>query len=1558
MPKKNAIEKATYINKRYKEYLRSSFHFGNRTLQQKYEEELASEPLFKGPYVALNLPFKRGKNLNQLIQEGIVCKSFKRLDNIDFDRPLYAHQEKAVRQIGKGRSAIITTGTGSGKTECFLYPIINELLSDAEKGNHDIGIRAMFLYPMNALVNDQVDRIRKILSNCPQITYGFFTGDTPETASAAFRSKYAEMNGGNIPDNEIISRKEIRETPPHLLFTNYSMLEYLMIRPNDYAVFTKERLKNWKYVVLDEAHTYHGSLGIELAMLLRRVTGLADRKPRFILTSATLGEKGKSEEDIVAFGKSLTSANFSVDDIIFSERIYLDKSKLQYRVEGKDYLFLKEHIDDLAQVQSCCSKYGIGKLASIREYLFELLSRDKNVGSLYKELAEKSVSFSKIADSLKEFINSTELVALIDLINMSEKNGIGIFDLKYHSFVRPLSGAYVTLCEPQQLSLTKTNSIGEYKAFEIGNCKYCGAPYIIGKILPNEEDGLEYLIQNKEVDIYENYGDNKHVELDYFLLDSEVNEESNQNLLMEYAVCAKCGQIHPKENLNAERCSCDEKWQKIVYKVVDNRANKKGKVEKTYNNINICPCCGRDSRGGVVKSLNVGKDEGTALIAQILLEAIDDGNKAAVKKKNLTLQLGNRISRNDTEQKVKQFLAFSDSRQQASFAAAFLDANHIRLLQKRLIWEVIKNNDYRDVPVDALAAQLTDLIKKYNLFDNGMTPHKNAWVALLYELLRVDGVNDGEGLGLFYFDIDLSDLMSNFEEEDVEEVFGKYNITKKDLETMMQVVFGVFKTTPAINYVHSSLTPQEKLDNLEFRRFDNRVIFESPKTLNGVHSFIPVKGNQNGVIRYVMKACHCSEEEARDILQVLFINLGAEGLFHKDDFNETYQIDAENYVLRNYKKSKYYRCSKCGRLTPHNVHDTCVRDKCDGKLVEVNPDDVLADNYYRNQYTDKKIERIIVKEHTAQLDRKKAKQYQNDFKNKKINILSCSTTFEMGIDIGELETVFMRNVPPTPANYVQRAGRAGRRKDSSAFILTYCGTSSHDYTYFAEPEKMISGVINPPYFNIQNRKIITRHLMATCLGYFFRNNPEYFIKIDQLVFGDGVEKFNSYVSGHPADLVRYIDEKVLPEPLYSDYHMLKWFSDMGNKDEKLVLFAEIIRNTEKEYKDAQKAALNEEKYQEADYFKKQIEYLHGEKTIQELSKYCVIPKYGFPVDVVELQIYQDGRLLNKYDLTRDLRIAISEYAPESEIIVDGTKYTSQYITLPKAAPFPKQYFCECENCRSINVFLSPGEYSTCRYCGESIVSSFAEYFIEPVEGFKTGITKESTRMKPRRTYAGEVSYLGQGIQDDNKLNLNGALFAVTSTDDELLVMNRSKFYSCPVCGYSEVGKRNTTPSIMKGHKNYRQYDCPCDTLNKLKLGHRFRTDVARFTIPLLIHFDKKSYFKALSFLYAFLEGISSCLEIERNDIDGLLTINLDEGCYDVIVYDNVPGGAGHVKRLMSKSVVVGCLKAGLHKVSLDCCDENTSCYSCLRNYYNQQYHSKLQRRYAKEAIRDLLQKII
>lgn len=1561
----NPIEKSLYIDHKYKEYLKSSFKFGNSSLQELFNKQLEKEELFKGPFVSLDLPFERGKTINQLIAEGKLCKSFGLLSNIEIDRPLYKHQEEALDIISSGNSTVVTTGTGSGKTECFLYPILNELLTDYENGNRDIGIRSIFLYPMNALVNDQIDRIRKILSSCPNITYGFFTGDTPEETTDHDRKKLAKEIGVEIPVNELTSRTEIRKNPPHLLFTNYSMLEYLLIRPNDYAIFDPNRLGNWKFVVLDEAHSYNGSLGIEISLLMRRLTAYAEKKPRFILTSATLGTQGKSEGDIVNFAKNLTSCSFNTSDIVFSKRIKFDSHASLYKVKGSDYLELKQRLASDIPLVDICEKYKETHASKNEEILYDLLSNDENTHTIYNCLKDKSKNYASLKFELRE-LEEAELLALIDLINGASKNGVNLFDLKYHSFVRPLSGAFITFGSDQKLSLTKTNAIDNKKTFEIGNCRYCDSTYIVGKIQQNRLDGLDYLYQNQEVDVYENYGDNERAKVDYFMLEEMVNEDIDstidETILEEYTLCNKCGSIHRTGNLNAKKCDCDSLCKFSVYKI----RNDDKKEASSFNNISQCLYCGHKGTSGVVKLLNVGKDEGTAIISQILYETLDGDDAKHEKRRKFSL----RISTEPIKQipvvkpKVKQYLAFSDSRQQASFFAAFVDSNHTRMLRKRLIWNILEETNYKEMSVNQLVSKLEDKIESQRLFDNDLSSEKNAWVSLLIDLLKVDGAHDGEGLGLYYFELDTSSIFDEIDDDIIKDELGQYNInTKNELNTLIQVVATVFKTTPAIKYVQSTLSQEEKEKYLEYRRFNNFVMLKAQKNKLNIRSLLPIVGEENKIVRYVKKACNCNTEGAVKILDMVFNVLSVsdsidsqDALFIKHNKEDAYQIDASKFKIKNYVESPFYRCNKCSKLTPFNLNNACPSDKCKGKLYKIDPDDALSENYYRKEYKSKKIERMVIQEHTAQLDRKVSKEFQKRFVDKKINILSCSTTFEMGIDIGDLETVFMRNVPPTPANYVQRAGRAGRRSDSSAYILTYCSSSSHDYTYFAAPEKMISGVINPPYFKVDNEKIISRHLLASCLGFFFRQHPDYFISTDSFIFNNGSEVFIDYLKSEPSDLRRYIDEKVVPETRYRNFHKFKWLAEIDYNDEKLTHFIDSIKEMAVEFKDAENASKAENDYEQADYFKGQEEKLHNQSVIEMLSKYCVIPKYGFPVDLVDLQILEnDEKRKNDIDLTRDLKIAISEYAPDSEVLVMKNKYVSKYITLPKTTEMFKNYFETCSQCHKINVYTRKTESIKCKYCGGEIRTGTHEYFIQPTLGFKANKSSDSPHLKPKRSYVGEVSYLGGGIFDKMNEYIGTAITVQTSTNDELLVLNRSGFYMCDKCGYSEkITIGSGLPFISKKHKNFREYDCFNEKLIRLRLGHKFQTDVARLTIPSLHSNETESNHRALSFLYAFLEGMSYALEIERNDLDGVLELNLEQKSYDIIVFDNVPGGAGHVKRLLSKEAVISSLKAALDKVSQQCCDEDTSCYSCLRSYYNQTYHSKLKRKFAIDSINQLL----
>jgi ATP-dependent helicase YprA (DUF1998 family) len=241
------------------------------------------------------------------------------------ERRLYRHQEQSIRAVGKGRNVVVATGTGSGKTESFLYPILLHLYQEFQAGTLCPGVRALVLYPMNALANDQCDRLGEICKrladeNSPfRLTFGQYIGETPESENDSQRHARDHM-AERLP-GELVLRSEMRTTPPHILLTNYSMLEYLLLRPDDSPLFDDGRARWWTFLVLDEAHQYRGAKGIEMAMLLRRLKqrlreGGRTGPFRCLATSATLvgGEGDKSS--VAQFAADLFGDTFNEQDVI------------------------------------------------------------------------------------------------------------------------------------------------------------------------------------------------------------------------------------------------------------------------------------------------------------------------------------------------------------------------------------------------------------------------------------------------------------------------------------------------------------------------------------------------------------------------------------------------------------------------------------------------------------------------------------------------------------------------------------------------------------------------------------------------------------------------------------------------------------------------------------------------------------------------------------------------------------------------------------------------------------------------------------------------------------------------------------------------------------------------------------------------------------------------------------------------------------------------------------------------------------------------------------------
>ena len=318
----------------------------------------------------------------------------------------------------------------------------------------------------------------------------------------------------------------------------------------------------------------------------------------------------------------------------------------------------------------------------------------------------------------------------------------------------------------------------------------------------------------------------------------------------------------------------------------------------------------------------------------------------------------------------------------------------------------------------------------------------------------------------------------------------------------------------------------------------------------------------------LVRTLQISEDEADELLGDYW-----ENVFSVE--TEEFALDAGDFRIRigGTEGARFFRCIKCGRVTPYNVKNQCASVKCPGMLKPCDPLSENVDNHYARLYRAQHAEALYMKEHTAQLSRDQQTVYQEAFVHKKINALSCSTTFEMGVDLGALETVYLRDVPPSPANYVQRAGRAGRSLHSAAFALTYAKLSSHDFTWYQNPVAMISGKIKAPVFEIENEKILNRHIFAVALSAFFTIHEEVYDgdNLSALVNENGYEILKEYLASKPESL-RQLLLRSIPSNMHRRLGIedFTWTDRLCGENGALEIavqdFRETVRELEKELK--------------------------------------------------------------------------------------------------------------------------------------------------------------------------------------------------------------------------------------------------------------------------------------------------------------------------------------------------------------------------------------------------------
>ena len=1389
------------ITSRYENYLKTSFYFRDPALRKSFQEALSqTDAMTKGPFPEPTRHFELGVNERDLAK-GFFSQNCQDLYPALNDRSLYIHQEQAIRANYADQSNIVVaTGTASGKTESFLYPILFTLYQQYLSGGiNEPGVRALILYPMNALANDQRERLGEICKRLKEKgsafipTFGQYIGQTPENAKDSWRN--ASVREENRLPGELVFREEMRETPPHILLTNYSMLEYLLIRPDDSPLFDNECSRFWQYIVLDEAHQYKGAKGMEMGMLIRRLKqrlrdGGREEDFRCIATSATIstGETEKEKVKVAKFASELFGEEFFADNIIF------------------------------------------GKRANTRD-------------------------------------------------NSEDRAG------RYHIFLRALEGAFLIHQNGEDIVKLNREESPDSVPLEIALCRECGQHYYVGSI---REGKLQEAIRDPS---HHEFG------VKYFL---PVEEGASAT----HSLCRSCSILSVSE----PDCKCNTN---ISVRSCENAKDHPDQIKE-------CEIC-RYKRGGMgdpVQEIIHGSDGPNSVIVTALHE-LQDGNS-------------------------RKILAFADSRQEAAFFAWYAEDSYKKLRDRNLLLRSFNKQQYKQegLSIEDLQNRLVREWENYEIFnraDTRETKERKVLTTLLGEALTDDKRISLEGVGLIEWYIQLPD---NF---DIPPLMLKppWNLSRVESTILLNYLLGNLRHNRALSIPNIPSAPVWGKISIYPQKSVSR---SKPNARRNVFEW---GGKETAIVKYLLPRLltnNLSREETQTQAVKLMKSIWSAIRSYDQDNREKILEPASNGTfwlnyrwlrLKKADPNKIYVCRICANLTSVDLRGICPRNRCSGDLEKANLQN-LQENHYRILYESSNFPHVLSsEEHTAQIDPEVARDRQEKFKKGEINLLSSSTTFEVGVDLGDLEIVFLRNVPPETFNYTQRVGRAGRR-DTPGLAITYCRRNPHDLYHYEDPEKhVLHGEIEPPHLQMTNEKIIIRHMIAVVLAAYFKNDNKDRFKDVQNLVGDWETPtliFDIRSFCYTNQQVKKSLSQIVPELMHSKVGLLsdQWIDFiLGDKSRFYIAQVEVCSDY-MHLENIKRCYIEQEEYAQIKNLDKRKETIAKEDTLSFLSRKAIIPKYGFPVDVVELHIPNDSGK-KQVTLQRDLSQAIAEYAADSKVVANKKEWKSYGVKTIQGKELPVKYF-KYDDARNFQQWEEP-----------SITRSkhSSRKYLSPVFGFVTDSFAKPKDPKGRTQRLYTTRPFFQGFTDATQPSNVGQPFGITVTKalpGILIILcegyQQKGFYICRVCGM------HSTKRVGK-HKTPWNTDCH-NMIENFSLGHELVTDVIKLHFP-----DVTEQWHAYSLAYAVLLGASETLQIPQSDLNVTITGEVDEVA--VVLYDNVPGGAGLVAQFDNQNDLRTMLAKSKDRVFNKCgCD--LSCYGCLRSYRNQFAHPHLRRKVALDIL--------
>ncbi len=1370
--------------------------------------------LFAEPLVECLFPFEQKYSLDEMrADEDIPTKDkplhpklvdiLKKTDMKDWK--MMEHQKKAFYETvisdtkpGNGKSIVVSSGTGSGKTECFLIPMLNRMFwLETDESLKKSGVRVLIVYPMNALVNDQIKRIAKILRDT-DISFGFYTRKTEEQFTdteynalpeASNQRTLFEMRNQNFR----CDRTSIRKKPPHILITNYSMLEYMMIRPADQSIFpTKANdYQELQTVVLDEAHFYTGSLGNDIALLLRRAAlkfGTTMQDVVGIATSATMHATNKEDgvdEKLRKIGAGLFSKTVDNVKTITAKRVLPDAnmpSTWKWNLKAFDNLKTESPQQVLEAIGADRSQDTDWQSLNKCQDAVDLRR------TLFKECQRGPIS--KVAQTINASPQVTEKILWL-FSEVTDGISNSFLSYKLHIYARQPFTLYSDLNVTEEKPLgtlyaeRKTGTLPAFVQSQGGRKDvYFNAKLSIDNA---QNDAPTFTVYDLDADL------NKAKAI-YFRL-ANLTDDTIVRFNLTFNGDKKSWNVSNARDgafvLALEESLSIEKWAGLKkeplwvtsdgLKIVKN-GNQQADIENSDEDDED-----DDSRTTVNYNrssiLNpLGQCSGD-MAELILLEALLA----------------------DLPADRRRILAFADSRQGAAWRASNLRISHNRDVIRSFIYDhSIKNIKKDNIhKVDEKLRQYMD-VQKFNEYCADIEQRNQNLLGTISFADICEGLRESgdykQAFGVRWSQIE------NIDDEGWENVVHASTASElfslqrrgRSIEAIGLLRADYTGQLPNVIFNENDCSPGEKelirefsaqfgetaglthsfiSKIVDFMRMSSAIYCERRidiyteffgrriKGLNksyvidkkpGDIKKISFTNSRSNIFKYAKEIFKSLKSDINDEnINVLLRNIFGCLCSHNDS-NSIFKSDSVDNIkiLRvNGNKLKFAvypqnaislwhdNRNRISKLLLNTEKSELSITKCNiSKFEEMTKtqEEALTSSRDWKRYSGK-MDGLRSAEHTAQISAVKLAKLEDLFISGKVNLLSCSTTMEFGIDIGELSAVALGNLPPATANYVQRVGRAGRRSGGSSIALTMLRTTPYDLSLFDDSEYLYKRQIFMSEVCFDDERQALRHFNSYVLSMFFNKiaiggkNPcnswkscEHFFgiqkRIDELDVKDRItlreiegwdeKEYKSICDMCIHQIRDCVDEQKFKSLVYGTIIGNITLEDLCERFCKRL--EEIRKKYETEwitFKEEYDIAHMQQKCKTRNAIARQWKQLKGRYLAGFFSSNGFIPRFSFPIDVVPLYIYDNDNNDNEdnndtFDKEVSLGIvqALREYAPDSKIIKNDKVYTSRGLSFnnfnAEGGMFEIGYFVICNKCKHITT--SAATIEKCEICKHDV----------------------------------------------------------------------------------------------------------------------------------------------------------------------------------------------------------------------------------------------------------------